>query len=311
MDVEMETAFSVQARDGVEVSCIKWIDETRQPKMILQISHGMAEHIRRYAAFAQMLVGEGIFVYGNDHRGHGYTAKIQEDRGYFADEDGFGKVVEDLHLVTQHIAKEYPGIPVVLFGHSMGSFLARRYAQLYSRELHGMILSGTGDNAVPLLKIGKLLARLEMKTKGRKTPSSFLNSLSFGQFNKLFRPNRTAFDWLTRDEKEVDKYIADPLCGGVFTGGFFYDLFTGSEMIRKAESIAKVPKDLPVLFISGDKDPVGGNTRGVLHAYEAFRAAGLHDVSHIFYKEGRHEMLHEINREEVYRDIVNWMKERW
>lgn len=310
MDAEMEIAFSVQASDGIELSCIKWIDEARQPKMILQISHGMAEHIRRYAAFAQMLVGEGIFVYGNDHRGHGYTAKRKEDRGYFADENGFGKVVEDLHLVTRQIEKEYPDTPIVLFGHSMGSFLARRYAQLYGKELSGMILSGTGDNAVPLLKIGKLLAHLEIKTKGRKTPSSFLNSLSFGKFNKPFRPNRTAFDWLTRDEKEVDKYIADPLCGGIFTGGFFYDLFTGSEMIQKTENIAKVPKDLPILFISGDKDPVGANTRGVLYAYEAFRAAGMHDVTYIFYKDCRHEMLHEINREEVYRDIVSWMKER-
>lgn len=306
----MEAAFSVQASDGIELSCIKWIDEARQPKMILQISHGMAEHIRRYAAFAHMLVGEGIFVYGNDHRGHGYTAKRKEDRGYFADENGFGKVVEDLHLVTRHIEREYPDTPIVLFGHSMGSFLARRYAQLYGKELSGMILSGTGDNAVSLLKIGKLLARLEIKTKGRKTTSSFLNSLSFGKFNKPFRPNRTAFDWLTRDEKEVDEYLADPLCGGIFTGGFFYDLFTGSEMIQKTENIAEVPKDLPILFISGDKDPVGANTRGALRAYEAFRAAGMHDVTHIFYKDGRHEMLHEINRKEVYRDIVSWMKER-
>ncbi|WP_246040260.1 alpha/beta hydrolase [Ectobacillus funiculus] len=310
MDAEMETAFTVQASDGVELSCIKWIDETRQPRMILQISHGMAEHIRRYAAFAQMLIGEGIFVYGNDHRGHGYTAEKKEDRGYFADENGFGKVVEDLYLVTQQIKKEYPGTPVVLFGHSMGSFLIRRYAQLYGRELHGMILSGTGDNAIPLLKIGKLLARLEMKAKGRKTPSLFLNNLSFGKFNKPFRPTRTPFDWLTRNEKEVDKYIADPLCGGIFTGRFFYDLYTGSEMIQKAENIAKVPKDLPILFISGDKDPVGGNTKGVLQAYEAFRAAGVHDVSYIFYKDGRHEMLHEINQKEVYSDIVRWLEER-
>ncbi len=310
MDAEMETAFRVQASDGIELFCIKWVEEARQPRMILQISHGMAEHIHRYAAFAQMLVKEGIFVYGNDHRGHGYTAKEKEDRGYFAAENGFEKVVEDLHLVTQQIEKEYPGTPVVLFGHSMGSFLARRYAQLYGKKLHGMILSGTGDNAVPLLKTGKLLARLEMKTKGRKTPSLLLNSLAFGNFNKPFRPSRTAFDWLTRDETEVDNYIADPLCGGIFTSEFFYDLFTGSEMIQKAENIAQVPKDLPILFISGDKDPVGGHTKGVLHAYEAFRAAGVHDVSYIFYKDGRHEMLHEINREDVYSNIVKWMKER-
>lgn len=310
MGEEMETAFIVQASDGIELSCMKWTDETRQPTMILQISHGMAEHIRRYDAFAQMLVGEGIFAYGNDHRGHGYTAKRTEDRGYFTDEDGFERVVEDLYLITQQIQKEYPNIPVVLFGHSMGSFLARRYAQLYGGVLQGMILSGTGDNAVPLLKIGKVLARLEMQRKGRKAPSIFLNNLSFGQFNKPFRPNRTAFDWLSRDEQEVDKYIEDTLCGGIFTGGFFYDLFMGSEVIRKRENIAKVPRDLPIFFISGDKDPVGGNTKGVLHAYEAFRAAGVQNVSYTFYKDGRHEMLHEINREEVYSDIVNWMRER-
>jgi alpha-beta hydrolase superfamily lysophospholipase len=176
-----------------------------------RMKNGMAEHIQRYEGFARELVSENLFVYGNDHRGHGIIGKMNNSLGYFADEDGFEKVVNDMFQLTSIIENEYPDVPIILFGHSMGSFLSRRYIQLFGQKLAGVILSGTGGDPGFMGKIGQLIAAREMKKKGRKTPSPLLNNLTFGSYNKGFRPNRTEFDWLSRDEQEVDKYIADVL----------------------------------------------------------------------------------------------------
>ncbi|MFD3448354.1 alpha/beta hydrolase [Microbacteriaceae bacterium 4G12] len=303
-------SFTLQSADGIELHIMKWYDSSVQPKAVVQIAHGMAEHIKRYDEFARELVSNGIFVYGNDHRGHGLTASCKEDRGYFAPENGFERVVHDMDVVSKHIENEYDGVPLFLLGHSMGSFLSRRYVQIYGKRLKGLILTGTGDNPSFMLKVGKAVARFEMRKNGHKTPSPLLNAMSFGQFNRAFRPNRTLFDWLSRDEKAVDAYLQDSLCGGVFTSGFFYDLFTGSEMIIDEVSIARVPKDLPIFFVSGDRDPVGKNTKGVLHAYEAYKKAGVQDVSYKFYKDSRHEILNETNRAEVYEEILAWIVKR-
>jgi alpha-beta hydrolase superfamily lysophospholipase len=304
------TSFFLNTSDGAELHVMKWYDESVEtPKAIVQIAHGMAEHIERYDNFAKKLISHQIFVYGNDHRGHGLTAK-EGERGYFADKDGFEQVVQDMYSVTEKMKAEYPSVPIILFGHSMGSFLSRRYAQLHGDSLSGLILSGTGDQMPFMLKAGKWIASWEMKRKGRKAPSSLLDALSFGRFNRGFRPNRTPFDWLSRDEKEVDKYINDPLCGGIFTSGFFYDLFTGNEAIMDASNIAAVPKKLPIFFISGDQDPVGRKTKGVLHAYDAFKKCGIEDVSYKFYKDSRHEILNEENKQEVYNDVLRWIEER-
>lgn len=155
--------------------------------------------------------------------------------------------------------------------------------------------------------IGALLAKWEIKTKGKRAKSPLLDKLLFGSYNKPFRPNRTEFDWLSRDSKEVDKYIRDPLCGGIFTAGFFYDLITGVKKINKFYNIKNVPQDLPIYLFSGEKDPVGGNTRGLLQVYKAYRKAGIKDITYKFYKGCRHEMLNEINRKEVYNDIISWL----
>ncbi|MCP8969473.1 alpha/beta hydrolase [Ectobacillus ponti] len=299
--------FTISRPDDIQLSVQRW-SGTEQPWAIVQIAHGMAEHVSRYDAFAHFLVSKGVAVYGNDHRGHGRTAAAAGDIGYFADEAGFEKVVEDMHAVTERIQQENPGIPIVLFGHSMGSFLARRYVQLYGKEVRGLILSGTGDNPPFLLKLGKLIAGMEKRIRGSRARSHVLNEISFGQFNRSFKPNRTPFDWLSSDSEAVDAYIQDPLCGGIFTAGFFYDLFTGSEAIMDKRGIASVPKQLPVFFVSGSLDPVGQQTKGVLHAYQAFVEAGLQDVSCKLYPEGRHEMLHEVNREEVHEDIWQWLR---
>lgn len=298
------STFYFTGKDGKEIFATKWVSDEK-PKAILQIAHGMAEHIGRYADFATFLVNHGIYVYGNDHRGHGHTETCKEDRGYFADQNGYETVVEDMITLTNIIKRDYPSTPIILLGHSMGSFLSRRYIQLYGNHLHGVIFSGTGGHPGILGKVGHYIATREARKHGRRTASNRLNSLTFGSYNKAFKPNRTEFDWLSRDEKEVDKYIEDPLAGGVFTSGFFDDFFKGLLTIYDEDQ--KVPKELPIYFISGDKDPVGKNSKGVLQSYHQLQSVGLKKISYKFYPDARHEILNETNKQEVYNDVLHWI----
>lgn len=299
-------SFTFSSVDGTAIYVNKWTT-SKEPRAAVQIAHGMSEHSERYTDFASALTNAGYVVYANDHRGHGKTAGSKENLGYFADENGWELVVDDLYELTKIIKKEHPDLPVFLFGHSMGSFLSRRYIQKYGQELSGLILSGTGADRGLLSSIGIMIARLEIKNKGKKGRSKLLDWLSFGNFNSQFKPARTPFDWLSRDEKEVDKYIRDPYCGEVATAGFFYDLFTGIKQLDHFERIKQVPNDLPIFLFSGDKDPVGLNTKGVLKTYRNLKKAGVKDISYKFYRDGRHEMLNEINKDEVYQDIMDWL----
>jgi alpha-beta hydrolase superfamily lysophospholipase len=304
----MDTAsFTYKASDGFDIYARKWVGEEK-PRAIVQIAHGMAEHIERYDDFANSLLTQGFVVFGNDHRGHGKTIGTNGTMGYFDDDQGFEKVVNDMWVLTNIIEKEYPDIPIYLFGHSMGSFLSRRYIQLHGNRLAGVILCGSGGDPGIVGKIGKFIASREVKKRGRKTQSPLLNNLIFGNYNKPFRPGRTDFDWLSRSEREVDKYIEDPYCGEVFTTGFYYDLLAGLESINRPENIAYTPVDLPVFFISGSDDPVGNHTKGVLQAYHAYKRAGIKDVTCKFYEGARHELLNETNKEEIYEDIIDWIE---
>jgi alpha-beta hydrolase superfamily lysophospholipase len=208
------------------------------------------------------------------------------------------------------IKAENPMLPLYLLGHSMGSFLSQRYVQLYGNDIHGLILSGTNGRQGLILDLGLVIATLEIKLKGRKKRSKILNNLSFGSYNNMFKPVRTGFDWLSRDEKEVDKYIEDEYCGGVFTAGFFYDFFKGLKDIEKKTNMALVPKDLPIYIFSGEKDPVGKCTKGVLKLIGEYKSLGIKDINCRFYKDGRHEMLNEINRDEVISDLLQWLNSR-
>jgi alpha-beta hydrolase superfamily lysophospholipase len=300
--------FTFKTDDGIQIFTYRWTPQTSAVRGVVQIAHGMAEHAARYERFAEALTRAGYAVYANDHRGHGKTAGSLELVGYFADEDGWEKVVRDLHTLTSILKMEMPGKPVFLFGHSMGSFLARHYAMLYGSEISGLVLSGTGGDPGLLGKIGRLIAKMDAKLHGRKAKSDIMNKLSFGSFNNAFKPNRTEYDWLSRDNAEVDKYIHDPWCGAVFSAGFFCDMLGGIVLINRKENIARIPKNLPIYIFSGAKDPVGGNTRGVLQVYHALKSAGVQDVTLKFYAEGRHEMLNEINRQEVFADVLAWLE---
>ncbi|MFH2064175.1 MAG: alpha/beta hydrolase [Pseudomonadota bacterium] len=303
------TGSKTKMTDGHEIFIHKWISEKSDPnpKGIVQISHGMAEHAARYEAFAGELVDNGYLVYANDHRGHGKTAVSLGHIGFFAENNGWLRVVEDMHEITSMIRKSHPGLPVFMLGHSMGSFLLRTYMFLYGNQINGAIISGTAGSPGILGDIGMMIANLEIKRKGLRGKSPLLHQLSFGGYNKAFKPARTDFDWLSRDQEEVDKYMEDPFCGAVFTAGFYRDLLWGLKTIHRKNNIDRIPKDLPIFIFSGDKDPVGKNGKGVSQVYNSLKKNGIEDIQLSLYKDGRHEMLNETNRHEVYQDVITWL----
>ena len=271
------------------------------PRAVVQILHGMAEHIARYEHVARALNQAGYVVVGHDHPGHGPRAK---KLGYFAKENGWNDLLRQAHRISLEVKQQYPGLPFILLGHSMGSFAAREYALRWGRGLSGLVLSGTGFYGKPLCMAGKLLARFSDPDK----PAQLVNQVAFAGNNKPFEPARTAFDWLSRDEKEVDKYIADPLCGFVFTGSAFKGFFSGLIALTNRKRLAALPKELPVYLFSGDRDPVGQMGEGVKRVAAQLKQAGLSHVDIKLYSQGRHEMFNEINREEVCRDLIAWLE---
>ncbi|MCK5097818.1 MAG: alpha/beta hydrolase [Desulfobacteraceae bacterium] len=302
--------FKFKGSDGKEIFSHKWLPENgTKLQAIVQIAHGMAEHSARYQRFAEMLTENNFGVYAHDHRGHGQTAGTIENLGYFADNNGWDLVVSDMNQLTKTIKNNHRHVPVFLFGHSMGSFLSRDYIFTYPGNINGVILSATACDPGLLGYVGIIISKIEGMLRGRKAQSPLMNSLSFGSFNKPFKPNRTDFDWLSRDNAEVDKYIDDPFCGTVFKAGFFNDLVKGIKKINKPSNINSTPKDLPVFFIAGSNDPVGDFSKGVKKVYQDYEKAGMNNLSIKFYEDGRHEMLNETNRKEVFKDIINWLEQ--
>ena len=275
-----------------------------QPRAIVQLVHGMAEHIDRYDAPARYLAGQGYLVVGHTHLGHGPKAEI---KGFFASENGWQRLIDDVHALRQQTQRLYPGLPYVILGHSMGSFITRCYLREHAEGLAGCVLSGTGFFPKGTASMGAAAANLVCLLGGEKKPSPLIDKLGFSSSNKPFAPSRTPFDWLTRDGAEVDKYIADPDCGFPFTGSGYRDLFRGLERLADLSEMRRIPKDLPLLLFSGDHDPVGGMGEGVQKVAEEFRQAGLRDVTLKLYPDGRHEMFNELNRGEVCEDLAAWL----
>ena len=296
---------TVSASDGTGLHTHRWLPDG-EPKAVVQVAHGMAEHSARYARLAEALTAAGYAVYANDHRGHGSTAG-KADHGYFADRDGWATVVADLRAVTRFAQEEHPGLPVFLLGHSMGSFLSRAYVIEDSRDLAGLVLSGTSGDPGLLRSVGVVLARTESALRGRRHVSTLLDRLTFGKYNAAFKPTRTAFDWLSRDEAEVDLYVADEQCGNTFTSAFFADLAGGVGAINDPRKVARVRRDLPILLVAGDQDPVGDKGKGPRAVREQYAAAGVTDTTVTLYPGARHEILNETNRDEVTADILRWL----
>ena len=275
-------------------------------RAVVQIVHGMAEHIARYDRLARALCAAGYAVAGHSHLGHGPEAR-QEDLGFFAAKGGWNAVVEDVHKARILLEEHFDRKPHILLGHSMGSFAAREYLLRHARNLKGCILSGTGYFPGALCSAGMVAARLCGLTGGWNKPAPLVNKLAFGGQNKTFEPARTPFDWLSRDEEEVDKYVNDPLCGFLFTARGYYDMFSGLKALSEVPRLKLMPSDLPVHFISGSADPVGSNGQGVEAVSRQFIAAGMKKTDVRLYEAARHELFNETNREEVTRDLIAWL----
>lgn len=300
----MKRDFNLQVSNDVILKGYLY-EPTTEAKGIIQICHGMAEHIGRYDNFMNFLCDNGYIVVGYDQRGHGMTAGSVENCGYMSDSDNIEVLVEDVHKVVEHIKNAYPEKNIYLFGHSMGSFVSQRYVELYNNEISGLILSGSSYNDGLIIKLGNILASMITKSKGRKHISHFINNLSLGSYNKKFKPAKTSVDWLSRDNENNVKYENDEYCGMIFTVSYFKDLTNCFKLIAK--DLELVNNKLPIYIMSGDNDPVGNFGKGTTLLFTKLKKVGISDLTLKLYKDGRHEMLNEINKEEVYKNILEWV----
>jgi alpha-beta hydrolase superfamily lysophospholipase len=294
--------FDFRADDGQTLLARRWLPEG-PPRAVVQIAHGLAEHSARYARLAAALNAAGYAVYANDHRGHGPRAAAA-DLGHFADVGGWDKVVGDLWTFNRLIAAEQPGTPIVFLGHSLGSFLGRGFIAKHSDALAGAALSGSNGRPPMIATLGRLIAREERVRLGKRGKSDPIFQLWFGEFNKPFKPARTGSDWLSRDEKEVDAFVADPLCGFPFTTQLAIDVLDALPDVTSRKSLAAIRKDLPIYVFSGERDPVGANIKGLI---QDLKATGFTQLTTRIYPGARHETLNETNRDEVTRDFVAWL----
>ena len=301
--------FFIPSNDGItKLHCIAWIPD-EEPRAVLQITHGMVEYIGRYDAFASFMAEHDIAVIGHDHLGHGQSVTGEEKLGYFCHEQGGSVVIEDIYAVTKEAAARWPGKKIFLLGHSMGSFMVRRYLALHSAEISGAVIMGTGWIPAPLAGIGLAMSRLTMFFRGEFFRSRLLTSLALGSNNKPFEPARTPNDWLSRNTENVDRYQADPLCGYMFTAAAYRDFFTVLKLVAAEDGYDSISPELPILIVSGGEDPVGGKT-ACPKVLEGYKKRGFLDVTMKLYPEDRHEILNELDRENVYGDILRWMEER-
>jgi alpha-beta hydrolase superfamily lysophospholipase len=301
------TDFAFQTVDGATLHVRGWLVEG--PKAIVQVLHGMAEHGARYARLAQALAEAGYSTYAHDHRGHGQSIPEGSPPGHMADTDGWNRVVEDAHGVNREIARRHPGIPIIVLGHSMGSFVLQQLLFEHPGDMVAAALSASNGKPPPIAKLGKLVARIERARVGRRKPSPIMQKLTFDEYNKAFAPTRTEFDWLSRDPEEVDKYVGDPLCGFAVSTQVWIDMLSGLDRIAKPSNVAKVPKGMPLYLFAGDRDPVGDFGKGMRRLYDAYKRAAIFDVRLKLYPNGRHEMLNETNRDEVMSDFIAWCDE--
>ncbi len=295
--------------DGETVVCHVWIPESEATAAIL-ISHGMGEYAGRYERFARAATERGYAVFAPDHRGHGETAGSPDRFGYLADGDGFSRVRDDLAEIADRIETRFPGMALMLLGHSFGSLVAQHFIETYGARLRACVLSGTrGPNRAESF-FGHLAAVAVSRAVGRRTPSPLLDRLAFGANNSRFPDRKSEGAWLSRDEEEVRKYEESPLTGFVCAAGFYEDLTAGLMKIHAPAALARIPRDLPVLLASGSDDPVGGYGKTVSDLARRYRAMGMEDVTLSLYPGARHEILNETNRDEVTADILGWLDAR-
>ena len=298
--------FLLNTFDATEIACYCW-DEVKNPVGVVQIAHGMGEHCGRYDNFASFLNANGYIVVAEDHRGHGKTCGY-DNRG-IVEGDSYNDTVSDMIALTGYAEKKYK-LPIVLLGHSYGSFLSQAYIERNGEALSGVILSGSAYMNTAQVAFGRVVAKLQNALFGGKKPAKLIGKLSFGAYDKQFKSENQPFAWLTRDKEVVKAYLADDFCGGSFdmSIAFQKSFFEGLKTVYTTAALESIPKNLPVLIASGDKDPVGGNGSLVSKLYEEYKALGLADLDIKLYPEARHEIMNEINKDEVYSDFLAFIK---
>lgn len=303
-----EREFYLPSSDGQsQIRCMEWIPDG-EVSIVLQIVHGMTEHIGKYREFAVWLAEQGIAVIGHDHLGHGKTVKNKDDFGYFGVRGGAVCLVKDIRRVGVCAKKKYPHVSYILMGHSMGSFLVRRYLSVYEDGPDGIILMGTGAPAEPLVRTGHFLASMMARIKGPTFRSKLLYEMSLGNYNRKFKPVTSSYDWLSRDTSYAECFGHDPYCQFIFTVSAYRDFFHVILAAAKDEKKRHVRTDMPMLLVSGDKDPVGDDGKGVSRVRDRYSRAGVKKLTMILYEEMRHEILHEIGSQKVFEDICKWMQ---
>lgn len=304
--------FFYDSRDGkTKIHAVKWIleqclAENSKPVCIFQIVHGMAEYVERYEDFATFLAERGFLVVGEDHLGHGDTIGKDGTPGYFCKTDAATVLVRDIHRLKKMMQEQYPGVPYLLLGHSMGSFIVRNYLCRYGSGIEGAIIMGTGMQSKALLTLTKVLARVIGLCGGEKKPSPLMDKLGFGTYTKQIKEPKSNMDWLSREESVVQAYLADPLCGFVFTANGFHTMGELISRLHRIGYLEKMPKTLPILLTAGAQDPVGEYGRAVKKVYEQYQQLGMQKVTMKLYEGCRHELLNETDRETIYEDIYQW-----
>lgn len=301
-----EKIASTDSKNNLNV--IIWETE-KEPIGVLQIVHGMAEYIDRYDNFAKYMTEQGFNVIGHDHLGHGHSVSDERDYGFFAEENGDKIIIEDMHSVTQYAREKWEELPNFILGHSMGSFCLRQYLTKYSNDVFGAIIMGTGWIPSAAALLGKTIATNTCKSKGSHTVNPLLIKLTLEPYNKPFAPARTNCDWLSRDEKQVDLYVNDKLCGFDFTAGAYKDFFTVLEKIAKNRQLIGMRKSLPILITSGSVDPVGGK-KACEKLNAQYKRCGINDVTLKLWENDRHEILNELDKSDVYDYICTWLKSK-
>ncbi|MEX0660577.1 MAG: lysophospholipase [Balneolaceae bacterium] len=299
------SSFTFTDPTGYRLFARKWMPNEDNPTAIVQIIHGLGEHCKRYERFAECLTDHGFGVVSYDHRGHGETDPDQ--LGYIPDVNGFHQMVENIHDFTIRVKQEFPNQPRILFAHSMGSFLTQRYMQLFDDQPAGIIYSGSNGKPSRLLPFGSLISSAIWRLKGADYKSSFIHNLTFKAFNTKFKPNQTDADWLSRDENEVDAYVNDPLCGFTSSVSFYKHFFEGLKSLHNHTPFADHNLSIPILVVSGDKDPVSNMGKGIQNLEQILKSNGVSDLTVKLYDGARHELLNEINRDEVMQDLKTWI----
>ena len=303
------TEFTFLSTDGkTQLHGMRWEPEGGSVRAVLQICHGVAEHIARYDAFARYLNGLGIAVVGHDHLGHGLSLPEGGTPVYFGEGNTWNTVVDDIYVLHQRIRLWYPDVPLCIMGHSMGSFLTRTYLIRYPGTVKAAVIMGTGWQPKAVIAGGMAVAKTVGAVVGENGTSDLVTNLAFGAYNKLFAPNRTSCDWLSADEDNVDTYMSDPLCGADATVGLFRQMLSGIRFNQKLSNLRQMDPRIPVLFVAGEKDPVGDCGNGVRRTYQEFRRAGVQDCTLKLYPGLRHEILNEkAQQQQIFEDIGQWL----